>query len=200
MTVGPSESMSKSKKNTIDPQKMIDKYGADSVRFFILADSPPERDIQWSDEGMLSSFKFIQKMWGLSEKIFQITKLNYEQENDKIEIFSNRIISKMNQSLEKFRYNVMIATFYEIYSFFREVSEENKNYKNLKESFKKILIAMSPVIPHLTNECLTKFHDNNNIENLKWPDVKEKYLIQDKKLIVIQVNGKRETPLQLKII
>ena len=197
VTVGPSESMSKSKKNTIDPQKMIDKYGADSVRFFILADSPPERDIQWSDEGMLSSFKFIQKMWGLSEKIFQITKLNYEQENDKIEIFSNRIISKMNQSLEKFRYNVMIASFYEIYSFFREVSEENKNYKNLKESFKKILIAMSPVIPHLTNECLTKFHDNNNIENLKWPDVKEKYLIQDKKLIVIQVNGKKRNTITI---
>ncbi len=197
VTVGPSESMSKSKKNTIDPQKMIDKYGADSVRFFILADSPPERDIQWSDEGMLSSFKFIQKMWGLSEKIFQITKLNYEQENDKIEIFSNRIISKMNQSLEKFRYNVMIASFYEIYSFFREVSEENKNYKNLKESFKRILIAMSPVIPHLANECLTKFHDNNNIENLKWPDVKEKYLIQDKKLIVIQVNGKKRNTITI---
>ena len=188
VVVGPSESMSKSKKNTIDPQKMIDKYGADSVRFFILADSPPERDIQWSDEGMLSSFKFIQKMWGISEKIFEITKLDKDEENDKIAIFTNQIINKTNQSLEKFRYNVIIAVFYEIYSFFRQISEENKNYQNLKENFEKILILMSPVVPHLANESLEKF---GKTKNLKWPEVEKKYLIQNEKLIIIQVNGKK---------
>ena len=188
VVVGPSESMSKSKKNTIDPQKMIDKYGADSVRFFILADSPPERDIQWSDEGMLSSFKFIQKMWGISEKIFEITKLDKDEENDKIAIFTNQIINKTNQSLEKFRYNVIIAIFYEIYSFFRQISEENKNYQNLKENFEKILILMSPVVPHLANESLEKF---GKTKNLKWPEVEKKYLIQNEKLIIIQVNGKK---------
>src|SRR6056300_739053 len=72
--VGPSESMSKSKKNTIDPQNIIDQYGADAVRFFILADSPPEKDVQWSDEGMISSYKFIQKFWGLSIQILDLTK------------------------------------------------------------------------------------------------------------------------------
>ncbi len=195
VTVGPSESMSKSKKNTIDPQIMVDKYGADSVRFFILADSPPERDIQWSDDGMLSSFKFIQKMWGLSEKIFEITKLNHEKDNEKITIFTNQIINKMNQSLEKFRYNVMIATFYEIYSFFREISEENKNYKNLKENFEKIIIIMSPVVPHLTSECLEKFGYSNN---LNWPEVNKKFLIQTEKLIVIQVNGKKRNIISIK--
>ena len=120
--VGPSESMSKSKKNTIDPKKMIDKFGADSVRFFILADSPPERDIQWSDDGMLSSFKFIQKMWDLSEKIYEILNFKHEEDNEKINLFTNQIINKINQSLEKFRYNVIIANFYEIYSFFRKIA------------------------------------------------------------------------------
>jgi leucyl-tRNA synthetase len=72
VTVGPSESMSKSKKNTIDPQTIIDQYGSDAVRFFIIADSPPERDIQWSDEGMISAFKFIQKLWSLNEEIISI--------------------------------------------------------------------------------------------------------------------------------
>ena len=67
--VGPSESMSKSKKNTIDPQNIINQYGADAVRFFILADSPPEKDVQWSEEGMKSAYKFIQKFWSLSEQI-----------------------------------------------------------------------------------------------------------------------------------
>ena len=65
ITVGPSESMSKSKKNTIDPENIIENYGADSARLFILSDSPPEKDVQWSDEGIASSFKFIQKLWTL---------------------------------------------------------------------------------------------------------------------------------------
>jgi leucyl-tRNA synthetase len=193
--VGPSESMSKSKKNTIDPKKMIDKYGADSVRFFILADSPPERDVQWSDDGMLSSFKFIQKMWDLSEKIYEILKFKHEEDNEKINFFTNQIINKINQSLEKFRYNVMIANFYEIYSFFRKIAEEKKNYKNLKENFKNILIIMSPVIPHFANECLVKLGYN---ENLNWPEVDNKSLNQDKKLIVIQVNGKKRNTLYTK--
>ena len=72
--VGPSESMSKSKKNTIDPEKMIESYGADSVRLFILSDSPPEKDIQWSETGMISSYKFIQKFWILINQISLISK------------------------------------------------------------------------------------------------------------------------------
>ena len=188
VNVGPSESMSKSKKNTIDPQNMIDKYGADSVRFFILADSPPERDVQWSDEGMLSSYKFIQKLWVLSDKIFEISKLNPEKENEQIEIFTNRIIDKMNHTLEIFRYNIVIAIFHEIYSFFRKIAETEKNYKNLIHSFKKILIIMSPVIPHFTSDCLEKL---NYINELQWPVVDKKYLNEDSNLVVVQVNGKK---------
>ncbi len=69
LTVGPSESMSKSKKNTIDPENIISNYGADAARLFILSDSPPEKDVQWSEEGIASSFKFIQKLWSLNTKI-----------------------------------------------------------------------------------------------------------------------------------
>jgi leucyl-tRNA synthetase len=69
INVGPSESMSKSKKNTINPEDKINNYGADAVRLFILSDSPPEKDVQWSDQGMLASFKFLQKMWTLHKNI-----------------------------------------------------------------------------------------------------------------------------------
>ena len=192
--VGPSESMSKSKKNTIDPQSIVDQYGADSVRFFILADSPPERDVQWSDEGMLSSFKFVQKLWGLSENIFEISKLEPEKVNEEIEIFTNKIIEKINNALEKFRYNIIIANFHEVYSFFRNISEKNVNYKNLKENYTKILILLSPVVPHLANECLEKFGYTNEI---KWPEVNKKFLEKDKNLIVIQVNGKKRNILSV---
>ena len=81
--VGPSESMSKSKKNTIDPENIISNYGADAARLFILSDSPPEKDVQWSEEGITSSFKFIQKLWNLNQKILEEIKKNHEEDEDK---------------------------------------------------------------------------------------------------------------------
>ena len=186
--VGPSESMSKSKKNTIDPENTIDQFGADAVRFFILADSPPERDIQWSDEGMLSAHKFIQKFWLLNEQIFRITKTESVIDDEKIEVFTNQIIYKINQALEKFRYNVIIATYHEIYSFYKDIAKKERNYKNLKNSFEKILIIMMPVMPHITNECLLKFNPNKEIA---WPAINNKYLNNKNLEIIIQVNGKK---------
>ena len=188
--VGASESMSKSKKNTIDPQDIIKEYGADAVRLFILADSPPERDVQWSDEGMKSSYKFIQKFWVLNEQILELCKNDSENYSEELDIFTNQAINKINQALEKFRYNVIIATFHEIYSYFKKITENKNNFKNLKNSFKKIILIMMPVIPHLANECLEKLN-NNNFENIKWPTVEEKYLLKETNDIVIQVNGKK---------
>jgi len=186
--VGPSESMSKSKKNTIDPQNIIEKYGADSVRFFILADSPPDRDVKWTDEGILSSYKFIQKFWILSEEILKLEKKTSQVFNEEIERYTNQIIEKTNQSLNKFRYNVIIASFHEIYSYFKKIVEKNENFKNLKNNFEKILILMIPITPHLAYECLERFNYN---KKLYWPTVEEKYLKKEKNDIVIQINGKK---------
>ena len=186
--VGPSESMSKSKKNTIDPENIINKYGADAVRFFILADSPPERDVQWSEEGMISAYKFVQKFWLLSDQMLKIFKNNSDTKNEELEIFTNQSINKINNALEKFRYNVIIATYHEIYSFYKKIIENEKNYENLKNNFQKILLIMMPVIPHLATECIEKFNFNKNIV---WPSVDQKYLHQEMNDIVIQVNGKK---------
>ena len=191
---GPSESMSKSKKNTIDPEIMINQYGADAVRFFILSDSPPEKDVQWSDEGMISSYKFIQKFWSLNEKIIEITKLDNFSENSEIDIFTNRAINKINQALKKFRYNLIIATCHEIYSFFNKITNLNKNFKNLKNNFEKILIIISPVIPHLSNECLDKLNYDNEI---KWPKVNKENLENEKITLVIQINGKKKYTIEV---
>ena len=186
--VGPSESMSKSKKNTIDPEKMIEAYGADAVRLFILSDSPPEKDIQWSETGMSSAYKFIQKFWSVSQNIIEIIKTEPDKSiNKEIEIFTNQSIEKINTALEKFRYNVIIAVFHEIFNYFNKVSENKKNFSNLKENYKKILIVMSPVIPHLANECL----DLIGLENYDWPKVKKEFLQTDEREIVIQINGKK---------
>ncbi len=188
--VGPSESMSKSKKNTIDPEKMVQNYGADAVRFFILSDSPPEKDIQWSESGMTSAYKFVQKFSLMNENIINIIKkekLNIF--NKDIEIFTNQSINKINSALEKFRYNVIIAVFHDIFNFYNKILEDKKNFSNLKENFQKILIIMSPVIPHLTSEILSKIVSKN--EKILWPVVKKEYLETLEKEIVIQINGKK---------
>ena len=180
--------MSKSRKNTIDPEKMIESYGADAVRLFILSDSPPEKDIQWSETGMTSAYKFIQKFWIMSQNIIEIINNEPNQSTNKdIEIFTNQSIEKINTALEKFRYNVIIAVFHDIFNYYNKLTENKKNYKNLKENFEKILIVMSPVIPHLTNECLL----NITSENFVWPQVKKEFLETNVKEIVIQINGKK---------
>ena len=186
--VGPSESMSKSKRNTIDPGKMIETYGADAVRLFILSDSPPEKDIQWSESGMSSAHKFIQKFWLLSEKILKILEKKKTVLNNELEIFTNQSIQRINLALDKFRYNVIVAVFHEVYNFYNKIINNEENYKNLESNFLKTLIVMSPLIPHITNELLTKI---NKQEKINWPTVRKEIIETDEKVIVIQINGKK---------
>ena len=115
--VGASESMSKSKKNTIDPENIIKDFGADAARLFILSDSPPEKDIQWSEEGITSSFKFIQKLWNLNSKILEEIKKNHTEDTDEnFEKYTNKYLKMITKNLENFSYNKIIANLYEMYS------------------------------------------------------------------------------------
>ena len=189
--VGPVESMSKSKKNTIEPEKMIERYGADSVRLFILSDSPPEKDIQWSEQGMLASYKFVQKLWTLHQIIKE--KLNDEKnldnKNNKINEFTNQLINKVTNSLEKFNYNVIVASFHEMYNFMSKSVDSFNNKDELKENYIKILHLLMPLLPHFSSECLEEMGD---LKEKKWPKVEQKYLKSDSIEIVIQFNGKKK--------
>ena len=130
--------MSKSKKNVIDPEYIIDNYGADSVRLFILSDSPPEKDVQWSEQGMVSSYKFIQKLWMLHCEIKSKIDSEKNTNDDKTILdFTNETIAKITNNLEKFNYNVIVANLYETYNFMINFVRKNKNIKNLKECYKK---------------------------------------------------------------
>tara|TARA_A100001015_G_scaffold75458_1_gene83741 strand:- start:511 stop:1692 length:1182 start_codon:yes stop_codon:yes gene_type:complete len=188
VNIGPSESMSKSKKNTIDPENIIWNYGADATRLFILSDSPPEKDIQWSDEGIISSFKFIQKLWNLNLKINDEIKKNHQKDTDnEITKYTNKFIERMTKNLNDFGYNKLIANLHEMYSYLSK--QINYEYKNttLKENYEKILTVMSPIIPHFTNECLEMI----NSKKLNWPEYDLSMLEEEEVNIVIQVNGKK---------
>tara|TARA_X000001036_G_scaffold427503_1_gene456174 strand:+ start:61 stop:2574 length:2514 start_codon:yes stop_codon:yes gene_type:complete len=187
VTIGPPESMSKSKKNTVDPEIMINQYGADAVRWFILSDSPPEKDIQWSDSGVSSANKFLQKIWNLNFLIINrkepknTTKEDEKKFSSKINYYTNKIDSAINE----FKFNVAIANFYEVYKFFRDQIDCKIKNKILIENVTKIMKLLIPFTPHLAYECLE--HLKCKSIN-KWPEI-EKNMISEIKL-AIQVNGK----------
>ena len=194
--VGPTESMSKSKKNTVDPENIIKNYGADSVRLFILSDSPPEKDIQWSDEGIVASFKFIQKLWSLHLKILeQINKNNNNDIDQELARFTNQFIKKISTGLENFNYNIIIANMHEMNSLLNKIIDKGYSKNTILENYKKILIAIMPVLPHLSNECLSSIGEQDKIE---WPKFDEKKIEEDKNLVVIQINGKKRGLLEVK--
>ena len=195
VSVGPSESMSKSKKNTVDPEEMIKNYGADAVRFFILSDSPPEKDVQWSEQGMLAAYKFIQKFWllhqNIKEKIFAKNNTLNSKKNsieEELEKFTNELIDKVTKNLESFQYNVLIANYHEIYNRLSKIKVNEISSKILLDNYLKILTILSPVAPHFSSECIDELKmkiDPN------WPTV-DKNVIQKKvSNIVIQINGKK---------
>ncbi len=189
VSVGPSESMSKSKKNTIDPENIISNYGADAARLFILSDSPPEKDVQWSEEGIISSFKFLQKLWNLNLKILDEIKKDHSKDtDDEISKFTNKLIKKLTENLENFSYNKIIANLHEMYSFLFKQIDKNYSKKTLIENYQKILILMSPVIPHFSNECLEIIKIKDKIT---WPKHIKKLTEEDEVTIVIQINGKK---------
>ncbi|MDC0054539.1 leucine--tRNA ligase [Candidatus Pelagibacter sp.] len=187
--IGSPESMSKSKKNTIDPEDIINNYGADAVRLFILSDSPPEKDVQWSETGMISSYKFTQKLWLLHQKFKNKIQENSDKKDEEISIFTNQMIEKIKYNLEKFHYNVIIANLYESYNFFNQKLNKSINKKTLLDNYTKFLCIISPIIPHFSSECL---EDLKLKPFQKWPEVDKNLIQNDNVEYVIQVNGKKE--------
>ena len=186
--VGSSESMSKSKKNTIDPESIIENYGADAVRFFILSDSPPEKDIQWSEQGMISSYKFIQKFWSLHRMIINLKPNTVLNQSKELDVFTNQMIDKITKNLENFHYNVIVANLHEIYNYLSKNLKNIENKENLLLNYKKMLKIISPIIPHLTNECLEEL----KVKDIdQWPKVDQKFLKKESISVVIQINGKK---------
>ena len=187
--VGASESMSKSKKNVIDPEDIIKTFGADAVRLFILSDSPPEKDVQWSEQGMLSSYKFIQKLWVLSSKVMDEIKKKHTKDTDNaFNKATNNFINDITNNLSKFTYNKIVANFHEIHSIISKLLKKKYTADTLINNYKRILICMMPVIPHFSNECIELLKDKSKIE---WPTINEELLIEKNVNFVVQINGKK---------
>ena len=162
--VGPAESMSKSKKNTIDPEEMINMYGADSIRWFMLSDSPPERDVLWSQEGVSAAFKFIQKLWKLNSDILNDVNQSSGSEDLALRKAVNKTVYNVSKNLDNFQYNVVIANIHEIYNLISShVLNKKTTSKTLKNEWEKIIMLLMPLTPHLAHECYEKFNKETSL-------------------------------------
>ena len=198
---GPNEAMSKSKKNVIDPESIIANYGADSARWFMLSDSPPERDINWSLSGIQGSWKFCQKIHSLVEK-----NLSLFSENNEINqpnIAKSRLLSEVHKclkditnSIEKFQMNVSVAKIYEIVN---HLSKGGDDQAATKQGLEILIRVIEPMMPHLAEECWSMMNKKTVLSEVPWPEVNEEYTLQSSTTIVIQINGKRRGELNTSI-
>jgi len=194
VTVGPSESMSKSKKNVIDPEDMIKSYGADAVRWFILSDSPPEKDVQWSNQGVNAAYKFLQKLYNLSHTIINRENSTFDKDEE-FEIRFNNYIIKITNLINNFQLNVVVANIYSIYSLFNSALDQEISNKCIKDNFSRLMKILIPFVPHLAHECLEQLGSKDiNI----WPEVDNRLSLNEKIKIAIQINGKTKEVIEVK--
>ena len=137
----------------------------------------------------MAAYKFVQKLWSLNLEVIEKIKKDFKgNEQNDLEKITNKFIDKCNYNLSKFSYNKLIASFYEIYSELNKIMNKSYSPKTLKDNFIKIFVVMSPVLPHLANECLEML--NGNID-ISWPKVNKKILIENNTNFVVQINGKK---------
>ena len=199
VVMGEIESMSKSKKNVIDPESIINAYGADSARWFMLSDSPPEKDINWTDSGIHGAWKICQKIWTLVGKNQQFLEKsnesnvpNYEGRNLVFMKTIHQNLHAITQSIEKFQMNVSIARVFEIVNSISKFDIiDEKDSIAVREALFILIRVIEPMVPHLAEECWSLTGKESSISNEPWPKVDAKYLENKEVTVVIQINGKR---------
>ncbi len=194
--VGRTEKMSKSKKNVVDPQQIISNFGADTARFFMLSDSPPDRDMEWSDAGIDGSWRFLNKLWRFIQNL-NTNNNNHElpkelsETNQELLRILNVTIKEITQSIDNFHFNNAVAS---IRSLFNSVSSYKINDKNDEAvviyTSKKLLTLINPMVPHIAEELWETLDNSKMICNQSWPKINLSYLQKDNIEIPVQVNGK----------
>ena len=193
---GRMEKMSKSKKNVVDPQQIIENYGADTARFFMLSDSPPNRDMEWSDSGVEGSWRFLNKLWKFVQGLPNNTSddklpLNLSDKQKDLLKNLNESVMEVTKAIDEFHFNIAVAT---VRSLFNSVStyeiKDDIDKSLIIHVTKKLLILINPMVPHLAEELWDHLVNEQIIANQSWPKVDLNYIQKDKIKLPIQVNGK----------
>ncbi len=191
---GKIEKMSKSKKNVVDPNDIINSYGADTARWFMLSDSPPERDLQWTETGIAASFKFINKLYELASKFKNYKSANTENSEDMNEL--KIIINEVSDNIESFQFNKSVAKIYEFVNILSELLLKSKlSQQNFKWSLEKLSIILQPFVPHISEEIWSTLGNKSLCINQNW--ILENVKKETNLKIAVQLNGKTKEIIEI---
>jgi leucyl-tRNA synthetase len=206
--VGRSEKMSKSKKNVIDPMQIIENFGADTARFFMMSDSPAEKDIEWSDNALNGCHKFLRKIYNLSDELLNIEDVNFSDEND-LKNLSERQISliklthkaifEIKNEYDKNGFNVVIAKIREFANNLEKFGIRDENDQKVKFfAFKNLILLIYPICSHLSEELWQKFGFKIALsDNISFPNFNKDFITEDKIKIAIQIKGKLKKVIEI---
>tara|TARA_B110000211_G_scaffold85467_1_gene100323 strand:+ start:8022 stop:10613 length:2592 start_codon:yes stop_codon:yes gene_type:complete len=194
--------MSKSKNNGIDPQEVIELYGADTVRLFIMFTSPPEQTLEWSDSGVEGAHRFLKRVWKLVYDFTQVTEiskdapsiagltLNSAQKTLRREL--HKTIAKVSDDIgRRNTFNTAIAAIMELMNHLTKASIDSvEDRVVMHEAIRALVLMLTPIVPHLSHHLWNLIGDGKPVENTAWPVVDQSALVEDEKLIIVQVNGK----------
>ena len=188
--------MSKAKGNTVDPQELIDKYGADTVRLFMISAASPEQALEWSDKGVQGAYRFLKKLWVLIEKhcsedpLKPIDDLNGNQKELRYKTHST-IVKVSDDIGRRYKFNTAIAAIMELLnSVTRFDDDSHKGRSVVRESLETIILLLSPIVPHICHELWKKLNYKTSLIDERWPNADKLALAKDSIEIVVQVNGK----------
>ncbi len=185
--VGPIIKMSKSKKNVVDPMNIIATYGADTARWFVLSDSPPERDVEWTASGAEATAKFLGRVSALAERIAAMPEGTGEGDEDLLRAM-HRSVQDVTRGIESFAFNKAIAKLYE---FTNTLSKSKAGKPAMVQAVRTLAQLMSPMVPHLAEEIWAQMGGAGLIAQAAWPVADPAMLVQDTIVLPIQINGKR---------
>ncbi|AIT80292.1 leucine--tRNA ligase [Novosphingobium pentaromativorans] len=173
--------MSKSKKNVVDPDEIVATYGADAIRWFMLSDSPPERDLPWSEAGIEGCARFVQRLW----RLFGQYDASAEGEDKAVDRKAHQTVAAVAQDIESLGFNKAVARIYELTG----VIEKAKPSASRSEAIRKVLLLVAPMMPHLAEEAFATF-GQGLVAEAAWPEVDPALLVEDEVTVAIQVKGK----------
>jgi leucyl-tRNA synthetase len=181
VTPGRVEKMSKSKRNTIDPEPILAKYGADAVRWFMLSDSPPERDLEWSEGGIEGASRFVQRVWRLAS-----SSAPADGDDEALKRKLHRTIAAVGEAIEGLQFNKTVAQLYELTT----AIEKAKPSATRHEAVRSLILLAAPGAPHLAEECWAMLGESGMVADAAWPSFDPGMLIDDQVTLAVQVNGK----------
>ena len=190
----PSAKMSKSKKNVVDPMNIIASFGADTARWFVMSDSPPERDVEWTSSGAEAAFKHLSRVWALCSRIGEMPADHKGEGDAELARATARAIDEVTRGIDGFAFNKAIAS---LYAFTNTIAKANASTATMKEAIRTLAKLMSPMVPHIAESIWSYQGGTGLCAQAPWPKADPALLVDDTVTLPIQINGKRRAEISV---